>query len=374
MKKQVLPFFVAVVCFIAAIGFAQAQVPSASEATRYTFILAGNKAGYESSTRNADGSLQVHFEFNDRGRGPSIDERIVAGNDGIPTELKSSGVDYYKAPVEEQFSFKQGSASWKNRSEEGRKEINGKAFYVSISATSEESALLAKALLAAPGHKLPLLPEGQASIEKRGELKISANGQARTVVQYAISGLGFSPSALWLDQDGTFFASVSTWSSIVRESWESKVGALVNEQDKFANERYSTLGRTLALKPNGPLVFIHANLFDAETAQSLPNRTVVITGNRITAVGSDGQVSVPKNAEIIDAAGKTLMPGLWDMHVHVQPGDGMLHMACGVTSVRDLANDTEGLMQMRRRFDEGAEVGPRVVMAGLIEGRGPSQG
>jgi imidazolonepropionase-like amidohydrolase len=374
MKKLALPSFVAVACFIATVCFAQAQVSTESGATRYTFIMAGNKAGYESSTRNADGSLQVHFEFNDRGRGPITDERIVAGKDGIPTELKSSGVDYFKVPVEEQFSFKQGSASWKNRSEEGRREVNGKAFYVSISATSEETALLAKALLAAPGHKLPLLPEGQASIEKRGELKISANGQSRTVVQYAITGLGFSPSTLWLDQDGTFFASVSTWASIVREGWESTVNALIKEQDKFDNERSSTLARTLARKPKGPLVFIHANLFDAETAQSLPNRTVVITGNRITAVGSDGQVSLPKNAEIIDAAGKTLMPGLWDMHVHVQPGDGLLHMASGVTSVRDLANDTDGLMQMRRRFDEGSEIGPRIVMAGFIDGRGPYQG
>jgi imidazolonepropionase-like amidohydrolase len=374
MKKLALLPFMAIVCFIAAVCFAQAQAPSASGAMRYTFILAGNKAGYESSTRNADGSLQVHFEFNDRGRGPITDERIVAGKDGIPTELKSSGVDYYKTPVEEQFTLKQGRASWKNRSEEGQKEVNGKAFYVSISATSEESALLAKALLAAPGHKLPLLPEGEASIEKRGELKITANGQSRTVVQYAISGLGFTPSALWLDQDGTFFATVSTWSSMVREGWESTVDVLIKEQDRFENERSSTLARTLAHKPKGPLVFIHANLFDAETAQSLPNQTVVITGNRITAVGADGQVSVPKNAEIVDATGKTLMPGLWDMHVHISPGDGLLHMASGVTSVRDLANDTDGLMQMRRRFDEGAEIGPRVVMAGFIDGRGPYQG
>jgi imidazolonepropionase-like amidohydrolase len=91
-------------------------------------------------------------------------------------------------------------------------------------------------------------------------------------------------------------------------------------------------------------------------------------------VGADGQVELPKNAEVIDAAGKTLMPGLWDMHVHVQPGDGLLHMACGVTSVRDLANDIDALGQMRKRFDAGTEIGPRVVMAGFIDGRGPYQG
>ena len=48
--------------------------------------MSGNKAGYESSTRNPNGSLQAHFEFNDRGRGPKSMKRFVAGKDGIPTE------------------------------------------------------------------------------------------------------------------------------------------------------------------------------------------------------------------------------------------------------------------------------------------------
>jgi imidazolonepropionase-like amidohydrolase len=365
--------------FLAPIALAYGQVPAASApdnatATRYTFTLAGNKAGFESSSRNSDGSLQIHIEFNDRGRGPNVNEKIVSGKDGIPVELEITGVDYLKAPVDERFSLKQGTAAWKNRAEEGQKKITGKAFYVSISGGAEEAALLAQALLAAPGHKLPLLPAGEASIEKRSELKINANGQSRTVVQYAINGLGFSPSALWLGTDGKFFASVSTWSSIIQEGWEGATADLQKEQDKFDNERSKTLAQTLAHKPQGPLVFIHANLFDAESGQMLPNRTVVITGNRITAVGADGKVELPPNAETIDASGKTLMPGLWDMHVHVAPGDGLLHMSCGVTSVRDLANDTDFLMQTRSRFDAGTEIGPRVVMAGFIDGRGPYQG
>ena len=81
---------------------------SKRKATRYTFILAGNKAGYESSTRNPDGSLQIHFEFNDRGRGPNVNEKIRTGKDGIPTEIEITGVDYLKAPVDERFSLKQG--------------------------------------------------------------------------------------------------------------------------------------------------------------------------------------------------------------------------------------------------------------------------
>ncbi len=256
-------------------------VPSPDDAktTRYTFILSGNKAGYESSTRNPDGSLQIHFEFNDRGRGPNINEKILAGKDGIPVEIEITGVDYLKAPVDERFSLKQGAATWKNRSEEGQQKINGKAFYASISGASEETSLLAQALLATPGHKLPLLPAGEASIEKRSELKINANGQSRTVTQYAIAGLGFSPFPFWLNADGKLFASVSTWSTIIQEGWENAAADLLKAQDKFDNERSANLAPTLAHKPKGPLVFVHANLFDSESAQILPNRTVVITGN-----------------------------------------------------------------------------------------------
>lgn len=371
MKKSSLLCFALTFAFFATIaGGAQ----EGGKDRRYTFILAGNKAGFESSTHNADGSWQIHYEFNDRGRGPSINEKIITGKDGIPIEIENGGIDYYKAPVEEHFSLKQGTANWKNRAEQGQKNVSGKAFYVSIVGSSSESALLAQSLLAAPGHKLALLPEGEASIEKRSELKLTANGQTRTVIQYAISGLGFSPSPIWLDPDGTFFAFASPWASTIAEGWESSATDLVKEQDKFENQRASDLARTLGHKPKASLVFVHANLFDAESAQMLPNRTVIVTGNRITAVGADGQVALPKNAETVDASGKTLMPGLWDMHVHIQPGDGLLHMACGVTSVRDMANDIDALNQMRRRFEAGTEIGPRILMAGFIDGRGPYQG
>ena len=101
----------------------------------------------------------------------------------------------------------------------------------------EEAALLAQALLAVPGHKLPLLPAGEASIEKRSELKINANGQSRTVVQYAISGLGFVPSALWLDAGRKVFRL--GFNLVFHHSGRlgKRNSDLLKEQDKFENER-----------------------------------------------------------------------------------------------------------------------------------------
>jgi hypothetical protein len=370
MKKLVVLFCLMVV----SAGNGEANSDStAIAATRYTFLIAGNKAGFETSSRNPDASLQFYYEFNDRGRGPKINEHIVPDGQGIPAQIENTGIDYEKAPVDEQFSFSNGGAVWKNRAEQGRQQVSAKAFYVSISGAPEEGAVLARALLSAGGH-LPLLPAGEASIEKRGELKIEANGNSRTVAQYAIAGLDFTPTPIWLDQDGAFFASVSGFFSVIREGWEPVVDALLQEQARFANQRSADLVRTLAHKPAGPLIFVHANLFDTESATLRPNRTVVITGNKITAVGDDKEVTIPPGAEVIDASHKTLMPGLWDMHVHLQPNDGLLHMAAGVTSVRDMANDIDLLGAMQHRFDDGTEIGPRVLKAGFVDGRGPYQG
>jgi imidazolonepropionase-like amidohydrolase len=368
MKR--LFFFILLASFCAA----QAAPPAAGAGvTRYTLMLAGTKAGFETVTRNADGSLDLYYEFNDRGRGPKITEHLVLDKNGLPAEVQNSGNDYLKAPVDEHFSLKDGVATWKNRAEQGEKKLSGKAFYVSISGAPDEGAVLAKALLANGGH-LPLLPAGEASIERRSLLKVTVNDQTRTVEQYAVSGLDFVPDPIWLDQNGHMFASVSGWFVVIQEGWEGSVPALQRAQDDFDNQRIANLARTLAHKPAGPLAFVHANLFDTPTATVIPHSTVVITGDKITAVGDDAKVSIPKGAQVIDATGKMLMPGLWDMHVHLSPNDGLLDIACGITSVRDLGNDIDQLGQMRSRFQNGTEIGPRVLMAGLIDGRGPYAG
>jgi imidazolonepropionase-like amidohydrolase len=69
-----------------------------------------------------------------------------------------------------------------------------------------------------------------------------------------------------------------------------------------------------------------------------------------------------------------LLPGLFDMHTHVSDVDGLLHIAAGVTTVRDLANDTEQLLARRDRWDEMSAIGPRVIMAGFMDGPGPYAG
>ena len=354
-------------CALAASVFAQKE-------TRYTVLLTGKTAGVQTSNVRPDGARELTFEYADRGRGPKLTTTIRLDADGLPVSLNTTGHDYLKAPVAETFIFENGVARWKNTAESGEKRPTAHAFYNSMNGAPEEFALLARALLKSPGRRLPLLPDGEASIERTGELTLKDGAGERRVVSYEVTGLGFTPSTVWLDEDNSFFASVSGWLSVIREGWESSAAALLRKQDELEAGRTSKLARALTRKPSGPLAFTNAKLFDAETGKTLPNMTVVVEGDRIKTVGRAHGVKVPKDAEVIDARDKTLMPGLWDMHVHVGPNDGLMHVAAGVTSVRDMANDTEALFALKARIDAGEEIGPRILMAGIMDGRGPYAG
>jgi imidazolonepropionase-like amidohydrolase len=161
---------------------------------------------------------------------------------------------------------------------------------------------------------------------------------------------------------------------VIPEGWEAALKPIQATQDEATQARGAELADKLSHRtPNG-IVFAHVNLFDAQSAEILKNQSVVVVGNRIRSVGPTDQVAMPAGAEVIDAAGKTLLPGLWDMHAHVGANDGLLNLAAGVTTVRDLANDTDSLLARRKRIEEGKEIGTRIVLAGVIDGRGPYQG
>jgi imidazolonepropionase-like amidohydrolase len=351
-----------------------AAAPKIPAPVRYTILLSGNRAGSHVETRQPDGSSRYAYEFNDRGRGPKIEQWVSLGPKGIPTGMEINGNDYLKAPVEETFTFHGGTAQWKNRAENGKLTTEN-AFYVSLSGTPGELGLLARALLAAPERKLHLLPAGDAKIEKIGEVTLTRDGSKRTVVQYSVTGLDFTPTPIWLDKDGAFFAQAAgAWYAVIREGWERSVDTLVKVQDKTASTRLSGIAYTITRRPKTPLVFIHARVFDAERGAMVAGQTVVVEGQRITLVGPDGAVTVPTGAEAIDAAGKSLLPGLWDMHTHIQRNQGLMNLACGITSVRDMANDIDELAASRKLWDAGEEIGPRVIAAGFLDGRGPFQG
>jgi len=131
--------------------------------------------------------------------------------------------------------------------------------------------------------------------------------------------------------------------------------------------------------------YTHALLIDGRGGDPIEDATIVVRGDRIEAVGVSGAVAVPAGAEIVDLRGRTVMPGLADMHVHLLGGwDGesveMLGyrrylnalLYAGVTTVLDTGNVTPFVVQMRDEIAAGRLTGPRIYCAGpLVDGPDP---
>ncbi|MFN6963538.1 MAG: amidohydrolase family protein [Pyrinomonadaceae bacterium] len=137
----------------------------------------------------------------------------------------------------------------------------------------------------------------------------------------------------------------------------------------------SLLAQT-TIPPVRTLVLTHVTVIDVTGAPSSCDMTVIVEGNRIAAVGKASKIKIPKDAQVVDARGKFLIPGLWDMHVHTLREERVgtffpLFIANGVTGVRDMAmplGNLELLKQWRKEIQDGRRVGPRIFASGPILG------
>jgi hypothetical protein len=126
---------------------------------------------------------------------------------------------------------------------------------------------------------------------------------------------------------------------------------------------------TILVAQSQPLVFNHVTVIDMTGAPPMPDMTVVVTGERITAIGKSGTIRLPRGARVVNAAGKYLIPGLWDMHVHLSWTKATalpVLVANGVTSVRDLGGYLYEIDEWRTKIAAGLLVGPRISRAGPI--------
>ena len=337
-------------------------------------LIQGIAQGKQTVTPVDANTTQSEYSYNDRGRGDHITAIWKVDAAGVLTEYTGSGNDYMKAPVEEKFSIADRTATWKNRTEQGTQPVSGEAFYIPLNGPPELFAVLARALLKAPEHRLALLPAGEARIEPVGSVDVTTPGGKKKVTQYHITGLTFSPAAIWLDDQGEAVGSLGTWFSVVSPGYSEAVKQLLDVQDASDAEWSARMANELTHVPKGALVVRNARLFDPRDLSVSADTSVLVEGERIVRIAADKDLKAPANAEVIDARGRFLMPGLWDNHQHFSDNDGALDLANGVTSSRDMANDTDAFLKRVERFDKGTELGPRVFKAGIIDGTGELAG
>lgn len=114
------------------------------------------------------------------------------------------------------------------------------------------------------------------------------------------------------------------------------------------------------------MVFKNISVLDMERGRFLPNQTVVVSGSRIAAIGSNKKVNVPPGALIVEGKDKFLVPGFADMHVHLYTeGDILTYLINGITTVRNMAGDATHL-EFKRRIAKEEMIGPRIITAGPV--------
>ena len=118
---------------------------------------------------------------------------------------------------------------------------------------------------------------------------------------------------------------------------------------------------------------IGATIVDGTGRAAIPDGVVVVRDGRIADVGPRASVTIPPGVATVTVAGKTIVPGLWDMHTHVTQIEwAPAYLAAGVTTVRDMGNEFEFVVPLRDAIASGRALGPRLLAAGLIDGGGPN--
>ena len=347
----------------------RAPAPVEAKTFKRVVVTLSRKSGTSVTTVAPDGTVTVALDILENGRGPHTDATVRLAPDGTIASLEARGHHEMGTPVAEKFTREGSRAQWKSHEEDGSREVKGSAFFVPVCDLPDALGWLAKALIDAGG-SMSLLPGGTARIEKTVETTVKAGSEERRLVGYVITGIDLTPTHVWLNEDKSWFGAVTSWRSFVPEGWESVIDPLLAKQTEIDRERDQKFAQRHAHKPPAAgLALTNARILDVEKGRYVPDQTVIVVGDTIQSIGPAKGAKVPKDAEVVDLAGKTLVPGLWDMHAHLGDVDGILNIASGVTTARDVGNDPDKLDDFKKRYDDGSAVGPRVIRFGFIEGR-----
>jgi hypothetical protein len=349
----------------------------AEETRRYSVIFSGVVGGSQTTTVGDDGRFVVDFTYRDNGRGPDLHEETTLAADGTQLSYTAKGKTTFGAPIDETFTLTDGRGAWQTLASSGEAARGRTGMYVPETILSDASpetmAIIARAVARGDDATLPALPGGELRIEKLADATLAEGGESIAVSLHALRGISTRPSFIWLtsDADMRLFAAIDPGQvQVIEVGWESHANELERLQLAAENKLLTDLAAQLTHRFAGPIVFRDVRIFDSATGRLGEPSDVYVAQNRIAAVYPAG--STPREAAtVIEGAGRTLMPGLFDMHAHEGPWNSLLQIAGGVTTVRDMGNDNAFLASLRARIDSGEIIGPRIVPAGFIEGESP---
>lgn len=357
----------------------------AADTTRWIVSNHGREAGDLVVATTADSTV-VRWVFTDRNRGTRVETRYRAGAKGEFTggELRPVLVDGIAGDPTDRFEIVGDSVRYGVGAQVTRTMVKRAAgAYLGLrGGTPWEHAALARFLLAQPARSASLLAGGTARAEVIADTTLrSGRVRQRARLVMVFRGAAPTPSGVWLDDTGALLATDVQWFITVRPDAVPFLPSLRAIELRWRNALGEAVARKVVTRVDGALVLKNGDLFDSERGIMVSRQTVVVRGDRIVAVGPAESTEVPAGATVIDATGKTIMPGMWEMHTHLQVANqsalSLIQLAQGLTTARDLASDIDVAVSQRDRERLGTLASPRIILGGFMEGplkwAGPSE-
>ena len=358
---------------LCAVGSARAQTPAAelvqppANAETFDIVSGGERRGVLSRWTTPDGVRWSRESYTMRSLVSDTDLQQSFAPDGSLRSFIAHGGSSFAAG-DETFSVASGRYRYQSPADHGEGAYSGGAYYSAVGGTFDANIRFADALLAAPDHSLRLLPSGEAHLMGLARQQVSNGHESKTLTAYSIIGTGLAPVPVWYDGDH-FFAFVDGYLSYVRPGWQGVLDDLGAAQGAAIAAQNAALVDRLGPRTTHPVLFQDVRIFDSIARRFHEHRSVLVENGRIITVGSARSVQAPADTQIIPGAGRTLIPGLWDSHLHYGGDEtGPLLLSQGITSVRDPGNNPEDSTERRHRIENGQLLGPRVVPSLMING------
>jgi imidazolonepropionase-like amidohydrolase len=217
-------------------------------------------------------------------------------------------------------------------------------------------------------------PRGEVAIVHTGEDIVQIKGASETLQRYVVEGINWGGRTIWVNQDNQLVALVKANTQIremVRKGYEEALPTFIAGN---VTEQINALRKyTADHKQDQPEItaLVGGDVIDGLTDRTLKDMTLIIEQGKIKVIGKKADVTIPSDAKIIDVTGKTLMPGLFDMHAHSnQVQWAPAYLAGGVTTIRDNGNEIEFATAFRDEIALNGALGPDILLAGMTDGAG----
>jgi imidazolonepropionase-like amidohydrolase len=371
--------------FFACPAGAQTPTPSAGpqviEHGKFILHKFEQPIGEETFETTREAQIQVTkmtFKFVDRGAAVPLTATVRTSDDLTPQAFEIKGKVARPSEIDEAVEVQSEKIRIRNR-DKWTEAPRPKQFFTIAGYAPATMQMLMIRYWASHGSpaELETFPTGRVKVEPRGHDTVSVGGKDESLDRYTIEGLIWGRETLWFDSQHNLAAAVTIDAEFdhfeaIREGYESALGKFVGIAGTDGMAALADISKNISGSRAETLAIVGGMLIDGTGSAPIPDSTVLIEKGRIAAAGPRSLVQIPHGATKIDARGKTILPGLWDMHAHFEQVEwGPIYLAAGVTTVRDCGNEFEFITAVRDAVANGRGLGPRLLLAGIVDGSGP---